>query len=118
MKKLLAVSLALAATACSRDIPKDKLVDILNERAQLVAHIGQVTKVDVLSTAKSAAGNGGERYSCEVRLLHVTGRKGSTYVSFLRREAPSTTESALTWADDRQAAAGKMGELLSEHCNS
>lgn len=115
---VLPLVLALAATACSRDIPKDKLVDILNQRAPLVAHIGQVTKAEVLSSAKSAAAGGGERYSCEVRLLHVTGSKGSTYVSFLRREAPAATESALTWADDRQTAAGKMGEMLSAHCNS
>lgn len=109
--------LALAATACSRDLPNDKLLEILNQRAPLVAHIGAVTKVDVLSTAKSAAGTSGERHSCEVRLLHVTGKKGSTYVSFLRREASTDTESALTWADDRHAATGKMGEMLSEHCN-
>ena len=118
MKKIFALCLALAATACTREVPKDKLVDILNERAPLVAHIGQVTKVDVVSTAKSSAGGGGDRYGCEVRLLHVTGKKGATYVSFLRRQAPTATESAITWADDRQAAAGKMGEMLSVHCNS
>lgn len=118
MKKLVALSLALAATACSRDIPQDKLVALMNERAPLVAHIGPVTQVDILSSAKSAAGSGGERHSCEVRLLHVKGKKGATYVSFLRRETPGATESALTWADDRHAAAGKMGEMLSQHCNS
>lgn len=113
----LALALALAVSACNNDVPQDKLVEILNQRAPLVAHIGPVTKVDVLSTAKAAAGSGGERHSCEVRLLHVTGKKGATYVTFLRREVPAATESAITWADDRHAAAGKMGELLSAHCN-
>ena len=113
MKKLLPL---LFLAACSREIPQDKLLDIMNQRAPLVAHIGPVTKVDVLSTAKAAAGAGNQRYSCEVRLLHVTGKKGSTYVSFLRRDASGATESALTWADDRNAASGKMGEMLSEHC--
>ncbi|WP_374583430.1 hypothetical protein [Pseudoduganella sp.] len=113
----LALALALGASGCSRDLPQDKLVDILNQRAPLVAHIGQVTKVDVLSTAKAAASSGGERRSCEVRLLHVTGKKGATYVSFLRREAPTATELAMTWADDRHAAAGKVGEMLAAHCN-
>ena len=111
MKKTLAL---LLLAACSRDIPQDKLLDILNQRAPLVAHIGHVTKVDVLSTAKAAA-NG---RSCEVRLMHVFGKKGSTYVSFLRREDAGGTDSALTWADDRQAASGKMGEMLSAHCNN
>ncbi|WP_154668156.1 hypothetical protein [Pseudoduganella violaceinigra] len=115
MKRLLPL---LLLAACSREIPQDKLLDILNQRAPLVAHIGPVTKVDVLSAAKSAAGDGSARFSCEVRLLHVTGKNGSTYVSFLRREASGATESALTWADDRQAASGKMGEMLSEHCKS
>lgn len=117
MKKIFALCLALAAAACTREVPKDKLIDILNERAPLVAHIGPVTRVDVLSTAKAAARSGSDRYGCEVRLLQVTGKKGSTYVSFLRRETPSGTESALTWADERQAATGKMGEMLSVHCN-
>lgn len=116
--KRYAVLLALAASACSKDVPQDKLVEIMNQRAPLVAHIGQVTRVDVLSTAKAAAGSGGERHSCEVRLLHVKGTKGATYVSFLRREAPAATESAITWADDRHVAAGKMGEMLSSHCNT
>lgn len=109
MKRLLPL---LLLAACSRDIPQDKLLDILNQRAPLVAHIGAVTKVDVLSTAKAAA----DGRSCEVRLMHVTGKKGSTYVSFLRREVAGATESALTWADNRQAASGKMGEMLSEYC--
>ena len=113
MKKLLPL---LLLAACSRDIPQDKLLDILNQRAPLVEHIGQVTKVEVLSTAKAAAASDSERRSCEVRLLHVIGKKGSTYVSFLRREASGDTVSALTWADDRNAANGKMGEMLSEHC--
>ncbi|MYN01304.1 hypothetical protein GTP41_04235 [Pseudoduganella sp. DS3] len=116
--KRYAVLLALAASACSKDVPQDKLVEIMNQRAPLVAHIGQVTRVDVLSTAKAAAGSRGERHSCEVRLLHVKGTKGATYVSFLRREARADTESAITWADDRHAAAGKMGEMLSSHCNT
>jgi hypothetical protein len=107
---------ALALAACSRDIPNDKLLDIMNQRAPLVAHIGAVTRVEVLSTAKAAASDGSARYSCEVRLMHVTGKKGATYVSFLRREAAGATESALTWADDRNTASGKMGEMLSEHC--
>lgn len=111
MKKMLPL---LLLAACSRDIPQDQLLDILNQRTPLVAQIGHVTKVDVLSTAKAAA-NG---RSCEVRLMHVTGKKGSTYVSFLRREDAGGTESALTWADDRQAASGKMGEMLSAHCNN
>lgn len=111
-----ALLLALAAAACSRDIPNAKLLDIMNQRAPLVAHIGPVTRVEVLSTAKASAGGGSGRFSCEVRLMHVTGRKGATYVSFLRREAAGATESALTWADDRNAASGKMGEMLSEHC--
>lgn len=111
MKKMLPL---LLLAACSRDIPQDKLLDILNQRAPLVAHIGHVIKVDVLSTAKAAAGG----RSCEVRLMHVFGKKGSTYVSFLRREDAGGTDSALTWADDRQAASGKMGEMLSEHCNN
>jgi len=113
MKRLLPLMLL---AACSRDIPQEKLLDILNQRAPLVAHIGQVTKVEVLSTAKAAAASDNERRSCEVRLMHVTGKKGSTYVSFLRREVSGATESALTWADDRNAASGKMGEMLSEHC--
>lgn len=113
MKKLLPL---LLLAACSRDIPQDKLLDILNQRAPLVEHIGQVTKVEVLSTAKAAAASDSERRSCEVRLLHVTGKKGSTYVSFLRRDASGATESALSWADERNAANGKMGEMLSEHC--
>jgi hypothetical protein len=113
MKRLLPLMLL---AACSRDIPQEKLLDILNQRAPLVAHIGQVTKVEVLSTAKAAAASDSERRSCEVRLMHVTGKKGSTYVSFLRREVSGATESALTWADDRNAASGKMGEMLSEHC--
>jgi hypothetical protein len=113
---LLAVGVGLTAVACSRDIPNDKLLDILNQRAPLVAHIGPVVKVEVLSTAKAAAHSLGDSRSCEVRLLHVTGKKGSTYVSFLRREVSGATESALTWADDRQAASGKLGEMLSEHC--
>lgn len=117
MKRMTALSLALAATACSSEISNDKLLEILNQRAPLVAHIGPVTKVEVLSTAKSAADKGGQHFSCEVRLLHVTGKKGSTYVSFLRREAATATESALTWNDDRHAAAGKVGEMLSQHCN-
>jgi len=111
MKRMLPL---LLLAACSRDIPQDKLLDIMNQRAPLVAHIGHVTKVDVLSTAKATAGS----RSCEVRLMHVFGKKGSTYVSFLRREESGGTESALTWADDRQAASGKMGEMLSEHCNN
>lgn len=109
MKRLLPL---LILAACSRDIPQDKLLGILNQRAPLVAHIGAVTKVDVLSTAKAAA----DGRSCEVRLMHVTGKKGSTYVSFLRREVAGATESALTWADERQAASAKMGEMLSEYC--
>lgn len=113
MKRLFPI---LFLAACSRDIPQDKLLDILNQRAPLVAHIGPVTHVEVLSTAKAAAASDSVRLSCEVRLMHVTGKKGSTYVSFLRREDASGTESALTWADDRQAASGKMGEMLSEHC--
>jgi len=113
MKRLMPL---LFLAACNRDIPQEKLLDILNQRAPLVAHIGPVTAVEVLSTAKAAAGSGGDRLSCEVRLMHVTGKKGSTYVSFLRREAAGATESALTWADDRQAASGRMGEMLSEHC--
>jgi hypothetical protein len=111
MKKMLPM---LLLAACSRDIPQDKLLDILNQRAPLVAHIGPVIKVDVLSTAKATATG----RSCEVRLMHVTGKKGSTYVSFLRREDSAGTESALTWADSRQAASGKMGEMLSAHCNN
>lgn len=118
MKRMTALALAVAVTACSREIPQDKLLDILNQRAPLVSHIGPVTKVEVLSTAKAAAGSDSERHSCEVRLMHVTGKKGSTYVSFLRREASGSTESALTWADDRHAAAGKMGEMLSQYCKS
>ncbi|MGW8389789.1 hypothetical protein [Pseudoduganella sp. HUAS MS19] len=111
MKKMLPL---LLLAACSSEIPQDKLLNMLNQRAPLVAHIGPVTKVSVLSTAKASA-NG---RSCEVRLMHVTGKKGSTYVSFLRREEPGGTESALTWADERQAASGKMGEMLSAHCNN
>lgn len=102
----------LFLAACSRDIPQDKLLEILNQRAPLVAHIGAVTKADVLSTAKAAA----DGRSCEVRLMHVTGKKGATYVSFLRREVAGATESALTWADERQAAGARMGEMLSEYC--
>jgi|GEM_PF-1472191 len=113
MKRLLPL---LLLAACSRDIPQDKLLDILNQRAPLVAHIGPVTKVEVLSTAKSAAGSDSDRFSCEVRLMHVTGKTGSTYVSFLRRESSGDTISALTWADDRHTASGKVGEMLSEHC--
>ena len=113
MKRLLPV---LLLAACSRDIPQGKLLDILNQRAPLVAHIGRVTKVEVLSTAKAAAGSIADRHGCEVRLMHVTGKKGATYVSFLRRDASGATESALTWADDRQAASAKMGEMLSEYC--
>lgn len=113
MKRLLPL---LLLAACSRDIPQDKLLEILNQREPLVAHIGPVAKVEVLSTAKSAAGSDSDRFSCEVRLMHVTGKKGSTYVSFLRKESSGDTVSALTWADDRHAASGKMGEMLSEHC--
>jgi hypothetical protein len=115
MKKMLPL---LFLAACSRDIPQEKLLDILNQRAPLVAHIGAVAKVEVLSTARAAAAAGASRYNCEVRLMHVTGKKGSTYVSFLRREGPGGTTSALTWADDRHAASGKVGEMLSEHCNN
>ena len=110
------LAVGLSLVACSRDIPNDKLLDILNQRAPLVAHIGPVIKVEVLSTAKASALGVIDGRSCEVRLLHVTGKKGSTYVSFLRREVAGATESALTWADDRQAASGKLGEMLSEHC--
>jgi len=113
MKRMLPLLPLLLLAACSSDISQDKLLDILNQRAPLVAHIGPVIKVDVLSTAKAATGRG-----CEVRLMHVTGKKGSTYVSFLRREEPGGTESALTWADERQAASRKVGEMLSEHCNN
>ena len=91
MKKLLPL---LCLAACSREMPRDQLLDILNQRAPLVAHIGPVTKVDVLSTAKAAAGVGNEHYSCEVRLMHVTGQKGSTYVSFLRRDAAGALDSS------------------------
>jgi hypothetical protein len=106
----------LLAAACSSEIPDDKLLDILNQRAPLVAHVGPLVKVEVLSTAKAAARSAGEGRSCEVRLLHVTGKKGSTYVSFLRREVAGATESALTWSDDRQAASGKLGEMLAMYC--
>jgi hypothetical protein len=119
MKRLLPMlAVALAPAACTREIPQDKLLDILNQRAPLVSHIGPVLKVEVLSSAKAAARSAGTSRSCEVRLLHVTGKKGSTYVSFLRREGQGETESALTWADDRHAASGKMGEMLSQHCKS
>jgi hypothetical protein len=66
---LLAVGVGLTAVACSRDIPNDKLLDILNQRAPLVAHIGPVVKVEVLSTAKAAAHSLGDSRSCEVRRL-------------------------------------------------
>lgn len=110
--------LALAAAACSSDISDDKLIATLNERASLVAHIGRVTKVDVLSTSKAATNVDGVRSSCEVRLMHVTGKKGSTYVSYMRRETPAATDSALTWSDERGAADTQLGKMLSQHCNT
>ena len=120
MRKLACPVLSvLALDGCSRAMPEDKLLDILNQRAALVAHVGKVKQVEVLSTAKAAARvDGSSRYSCEVRLLQVTGQKGRTYVSYMRRETPQATDSALTWSDDREAANGQLGRLLSEHCSS
>ena len=110
MKLRALLALLLAVAGCSNDLPEHKLIDVLNERPTLVAHIGKVRQADVLSSAKSG--------DCEVRLLHVTGSKGRTFVSMMRRTSATSVDSALTFSDNREAANAQLGSMLSRYCNT
>ena len=111
MKPALHVALlVLALAGCNDGIPEENILTMLNEREILVEHVGHVRQAEVISSAKSG--------DCEVRLVHVTGSKGRTYVSMMRRTSAESVDSALTFSDNREGANAQLGSMLSQHCNT